>query len=300
MLDGWLEFNRVKWALRPMKIRLSENNNDPPSIEAVIYLDKKGRITQPPLNPYLPIMLFPSKTEKAVRLYRQWTILSGMLADVFKTKGIRSSIFLPPEALDVRQWQWRGFLAEVRYTFYNDFPIKEDEVDYQVQKQIKKAKKAGYISERANINDLEEIAECLSDTETRQRFKYGVNAEDMKLALRFLGEEQFRVYICRAPNGEVTSARIILSRQNSRAIDWVAGTKRSYYKSGATQGLIFFALKDLEENGAIGLDYCGANIPTVSTAKANWGGKLIPYYLIRALNIRTLYQFIRFFRKQPE
>ena len=152
----------------------------------------------------------------------------------------------------------------------------------------------------SNIRELKEIAGCLADTETRQNFRYGVRAEDLELALRLLGEEQFRVYSCRAPNGDIASARVILALRNSRAIDWVAGTRREHYRSGANQGLMSFAIKDLECLGAVGIDFCGANMPTISTAKANWGGKLTPYFLIRALNFRTSVQLIRLIRRKPE
>lgn len=299
MLDGWLEFNRVKWSLKPLKLRLSEKDSDLPAIEAVVYLDKKGRITQPPLNPYLPLCFFPSPTEKVARLYRQWLNVSGILADVFKNRRVRSAVILPPEAKDVRQWQWRGFLAEVRYTFCLDFPFNEDNIDYQVQKQIKKAENTGYLCEHVdeNKNNLEEVVHCLADTETRQNFSYGVIVSDLRLALQLLGEEHFRIYICRTPSGEVASVRIILARANSCAIDWIAGTRRRFLMSGATQQLIYFALKDLENNKVSSLDYCGANLPSVSMAKANWGGRLLPYYSISAPNIRSLFRFGCLIRK---
>ncbi|PWH19385.1 MAG: hypothetical protein DDG58_05045, partial [Ardenticatenia bacterium] len=59
LLDGWLEFNRYKWNVTPIKLRISEEGKKVPAVEAILYLDKVGRIVQPPLNPYLPVVFYP-------------------------------------------------------------------------------------------------------------------------------------------------------------------------------------------------------------------------------------------------
>lgn len=288
MLEGWLEFNRYKWGVKPLKIRLTEDTKELPAIEAVLYLDKKGRIVQPPLNPYLPIAFYPTPTDKIPRLYRQWGNLSKLLVREFMKRGVKGSVAFPPEVLDVRQWQWSGFLAEVRYTFYLDLPYDEDTSDYSERKQINKALKAGFACEIATKDTLPDVVVCLVETEERQGFTYKLSVRDLETALHLLGEETFRIYICRSNNGEVACARMVICSPGLRAVDWVAGTKNKFLSSGATQLLISYVLTDLARQGATGFDFVGANLPTVSAAKADWGGRLMPYYLIRPLNLRTL------------
>lgn len=288
ILDGWLEFNRYKWGVEPLKLRLSEEGKELPSIEAVLYLDKKGRIIQPPLNPYLPIVFYSTATDKVPRLYRQWVTVSKLLAEEFMRRGVKGSVAFPPEVPDIRQWQWSGFLGEVRYTFYIELPYDLNLADYSERKQVNKAERAGFTCEIATKGTFGEVIACLRDTEVRQGFNYKLTTKDLEMALEFLGEEAFRIYVCRAPTGEIASARIVLSFPGLRAIDWVAGTRTKFLPSGATQLLIWDALEDLAKHGAIGFDFAGANLPTVSQAKADWGGKLVPYYAIRPLNLRTI------------
>ena len=287
-LEGWLEFNRYKWGVKPLRVRLSEEGKELPAIEAVLYLDRKGHIVQPPLNPYLPVTFHLTPTDKITRIYRQWASLSELLVKEFITRGIKGSVAFPPDMVDVRQWQWNGFLAQVRYTFFIDLPYNLDLADHSVRKQVNKAKRAGFTCQIGTKDMLAEVIACFAETEVRQRFSYRLNVKDLELALNLLGEGTFRIYVCMSSSGEMASARIILGAPGLRAIDWVAGTKKQFLSSGATQLVILYALTDLAEQGVKGFDFAGANLPTVSAAKAVWGGKLMPYYIVRPLNLRTL------------
>ncbi|MBE0447465.1 MAG: GNAT family N-acetyltransferase [Actinobacteria bacterium] len=286
MLDGWLEFNRVKWGLQVLKLRLSEEGKGIPAIEAVFYLDKRDRIYMPRLNPYLPIIFIPTPTESVPRLYRQWLGVSGLLAEEFISRGLASTVVLSPEITDIREWKWRGFQSDVRYTYFIDLPYSLEWADSSTRNKISKANKNGFICERALVSD--DILSCLKDTEERKGFNYDLTLRDLQLAHELLGEEGFRIYACYAPNGEVASARIALHLPGVRALDWVAGTRIQYLQSGATQLLIAFMLDDLAAESATGLDFAGANNRVVAAAKANFGGRITPYYIISAPSVKSL------------
>lgn len=285
-LDGWLEFNRYKWNLEPHKLRLSVEGREVPAVEVIVYLDRRERIVLPPLNPYLPLTFYPSPTDKVYRLRRQWFAVSGLLADEFRKRQVLGAIALPPDILDVRAWQWRGFLVEPRYTFYLSLPLRLSDIDHMIRKQINKATKSGFQVQRSL--KFEKVIECLLDTEQRQKFSYGLDLDALSRASGLLGEEKFRCYIAVAPSGEVASARIILKGPGSIALDWVAGTKRAFLNSGVTQYLIAFVLEDLAKAGVKTFDFAGANLPTVQAAKSSWGGELKVYYVLRSPGIRTL------------
>lgn len=286
-LDGWLEFNRYKWNVTPLRTRLSLEGKEVPSIEAVLYLDKKGRIVRPPLNPYLPVSFYSTPTQKSTKLYRQWIELSELLVQEFKRRGVKGAIPFPPEMIDIRQWQWHGFLGEVRYTFYLKLPHTIEVVDSSVQNKINKAIREGFTCEIATKANYEDVIACLVETEMRQRFNYMLNKNDLVMAIRLLSYENFRIYVCKSNSGEIACTRIVLSAPGLRAIDLVAGTKTRFLKSGCTQLLIWHVLNDLAQYGATGFDFVGANLPTVSAAKADWGGILTPYYMVHPINLRT-------------
>ena len=288
LLDGWLEFNRYKWAVTPLRLKLSEEGKELPAIETVLYLDKKGRIVQPPLNPYLPVAFYPTSTDKTTRLYQQWLRMSELLVEEFVKRGVKGSVAFCPEVMDVRQWQWHGFLAEVRYTFYLEIPYDIELSANSTRGKVRKAERAGFVCEVAPKKMFSEVIQCLAETESRQKFSYKLDVKDLEVALDLLGEDVFRTYVCRSKSGELASCRIVLSVSGSRAVDWVAGTREDFLSSGATQLLIWYVLKDLAQRGVTGFDFAGANLPSVSASKADWGGKLTPYYAIRPLNLRTL------------
>ncbi|MEW6663397.1 MAG: hypothetical protein ACOY9Y_06135 [Bacillota bacterium] len=285
-MDGWLEFNRYKWNLEPHKIKLSIDDHEVPAVETVVYLDTRGRIVMPPLNPYLPVIFRPSPTDKVYRLRRQWIAVSELLVAEFQKRRVLGAVTLPTDIVDVRAWQWRGFLAEPRYTFYLSLPLQLPEVDHAFRTKINKATKTGFQVHRSLT--FNKVIECLSDTEQRQGFKHGLNIEDLRRASALLGEDSFRCYIAIAPSGEVASARIVLKGPGSKALDWVAGTKRDFLNSGVTQYLIAFVLDDLARDGVKTFDFAGANLPTVQAAKSAWGGDLKVYFVLRAPGLRTI------------
>lgn len=288
MLDGWLEFNRHKWGVDPIRLRLSASGHELPAIETVFYVNRKSQIVMPPINAYLPVVFHSTPTDKRVRRYRQWLEVSGLLAEEFKKRGIAGGVSLPPEVGDVRSWLWQGFLAEVRYTFHIPLPLNLEDVDHQVRKCLKKAGNGGYICAMAAEVDWPEVIAVLRDTEERQKFEYRLTEQDLAYLKSALGSEFFRVYVCRGPSGEMASVRAVLHSPGGTSIDWVAGTHRNHLPSGATQLLIRYVLDDLHKCGAAAFDFAGANLPTVSASKASLGGELVPYYVVRPPNLRAL------------
>jgi len=288
-LDGWLELNHLKWNLEPKIVEFREDNKELPLLKAVLYYDNKGRIKMPPRNPYLPVEFQSTPTESLSKLGRQWLAVSSMMVEELYRRGLRGTIALSPNITDMRPFQWHGFHVQVRYTFYLDTPVNENQVDYAVRKQIKKASKNGLTC--SDIVSPEAIIECLKDTEDRQGFFYGLSVADIRMAKELLGEEHFRCYGCYVSSGEIASARIVLHSPGSRAIDWVAGTKREFLNSGATQAVIAFALEDLASRGAAGFDFAGANISNVAAAKATWGGPLVPYYTLSSPSVRGMMKY---------
>ncbi len=289
-LDGWVEFNRIKWGLLPLRLRLTEEGKDLPALEAVVYLDKRGKVKQPPRNPYLAVRFRPTPATRPQKIARQWLSLSKLLASELFGRGLGGPICLPPGILDVREFQWKGYLVEPRYTFLLDLPYQVDHADHAVRKQIAKAARMGYRCERTRA--FEDVFACLKETERRQNFDYGLGPADFRLAHELLGDDVFRCYACYSPDGEIASARIVLRHPDGHALDWVAGTADKHLKNGVTQLLISFALDDLGKSAASSFDYCGANVETVAASKASWGGRLQPYYAITAPNLKGLALFM--------
>lgn len=289
-LDGWLEFNRIKWGLSPVRLSLSDSESQRPAVELVVYTDREGRIKTPKLNPYIPMTFLPTDTKSASRLERQWLSISELVVEEFRKRGVINAISFPPSIVDVRPWTWRGFQVTVRYSYYIEFPYDIAVAEGSIRKHVKKAAKLGYICERTS--QMGDIVDCLKDTAERQGFDYRLSIEDLEICQQLLSSEIFRAYVCYASNGDAASARIVLAYPGASAVDWVAGTKQEHLSSGCTQLLISYVLEDLQNARVCGFDYAGANIPSVAAAKATWGGQLVPFYTIRQPNARAFAHYI--------
>jgi len=290
-LDGWLEFNHRKWGLSPIRLRLSESEPDRPAVEVVVYTDSKGRIKTPKLNPYTSIAFLPTDTQSVPRLERQWLSVSELVIKEFRERGVVNAVSFPPSILDVRPWKWNSFQVSISYSYYIEFPFDVEDTDNRVRTNVRKAAKRGYRCERTSR--MSDVVECLEDTGGRQGFDYRLNVEDLQILQRLLGPDILRAYVCYAPNGEPASAQVRLYYPGASAVGWVAGTKREHLNAGSNQLIMSFVLEDLQNAGACGFDYAGANIPSVAAAKSAWGGKLVPFYSIRQPNMRALALYMR-------
>jgi GNAT acetyltransferase-like protein len=298
-LEGWLEFNRARWRVRPYRFRYSPSDSNASALESVLYLNARGRIVLPKLNPYLPVAFQPTPTRSPIRLCRQWLEIAQTLVDEMGERQLGATVTLPPEVTDIRPWIWAGFQVGVHYTYYNDLPIDAKRVDPAVRKKCQQARSLGYTCERSS--QLTHVLACLRETEKHQRFSYGLTERDLKRLTRWLGEDCFRMYLCYSPEGRPASARLVLYCPGGRAMDWVCGTAAQHIRSGATQLLIWSVLEDLHSAGARGFDFGGANIRNVAAAKMIWGGQLVPFYSLQAeYNLRTLakwlYGWVRYHR----
>ncbi|GMU57412.1 MAG: hypothetical protein AMXMBFR33_65580 [Candidatus Xenobia bacterium] len=282
-LPGWLDFNRWRWRLEPLAVRLE---GDQAALETVLYKNRNGRLCTPPLSPYLPIAFLPSPTSSPIRLGRQWLEVGQALAEELARHPIYGPLRLPPEVRDVRPFTWRGFQMEPVYTYLLDLPLALEQTDHSVRKNIAKARRQGFSC--GPTRDYAAVCRCLAETEERKSFTYLLQPPDLEQAVRLVGEEHLRVLACFGPQGEMVGAQVALHAPGGRALDLVVGIRTEYRTSGAAQLLMASLLDQLTAAGATGFDHAGADIRVVARAKANWGGELTTVTILRAPGLRQL------------
>ena len=281
--DGWLKWNEEVWGVKAERVKYIINGKEQPSLEGVIYTDKKGRVILPPRNPYLPFILKTTETEKNYKIYQQYVNIVSLFADDLLKRGVRGQIFLPVGFLDARPFQWRGFNASIRYTFVNDLPFKFDLAADSVLKQKKKSEKLGYTV--SNTEDWGKILFCLNGTEKRKNFEHLLDIKSLELCKKLMGSEKFIGCLCNDKNGEPVSGGIRLMQNEGIAMGCVQGSITSHLSNGINQLIYSYVLEDLYKRGAKRFDWCGANISSVAQAKSQWGMVLTPYLAIEEQNI---------------
>ena len=290
-LPGWQEFNRLKWEVTPLPVQLGQENSDLPRLDALLYLNRRGRVVRPPLNPYLAVTFQPTCTTQPFRITAQWLKSSQLLVSKMREYGLSRTLFLPPEVGDVRPWQWAGYRTSVRYTYHLDFPYDLRKADTGVRSRVRRAARLGYVCKRTT--DVRAVWDCLKATEERQGFEHRLTVEDLELAHRCLGDEHLRGYVCYGPQGEPASAAYVLYVRGGKGIGWLHGAKKEHLSDGAVQLLDAFILEELQASGATGFDFVGANLPGVATAKSYWGCELIPYYVIEEPGLLAVMHAVR-------
>ncbi|AWB46417.1 hypothetical protein DCC85_21100 [Paenibacillus sp. CAA11] len=277
-LRAWAEFNRIKWNCRVLSARFEASSSDAYA-ESMFFLNDQGKLYLPPLNPYHPTLFKPTPTSRNYRIERQWHEAADALCSELLKVGGYASFCLPPEFTDIRPFLWRGFKVDVKYTYYIDLPCTPEMISQSARGRLKKAVKAGYRA--ARTYNMQEVHACLAGTEQRKGFSHQLQTADLELARSLLGDDTFRCYACYSPEGEAVSANISILLGGSRALGWIASSKSEHLSSGAAQLLQYAELEDLHLSGITSFDFGGANLASVSEAKAQWGGRLVPYYVIK-------------------
>jgi len=292
-LESWVKFNCQRWNVRPLRLEYHPHETELPSIRAICYLDKKGRIILPPRNPYLAISFQPTPAQRNYHIFRQWRAMASLLAAEVRQRGFSLfDLYLPPEIVDVRPWQWLGYRAAVRYTQYIDFPFHVKNTDQVFRKQVNKALRFGCTCNQTT--QVRSAVACLEQTEARQNFRLSrFFPDELEMAQTIVGEEYYRTYVCNSPDGEVTSSLVCLHAPGARAIALFFGTKADYLNTGVARLLIQYAFQDLEKAGSIGFDFGGVSSPHIARAKEVLGGRLMPYYSLEDYNWRQSLRWTR-------
>lgn len=278
-LEGWSEFNKYKWGLNPKKERAYSGDNKDSYIDYLIYLDRNEKIRMPKLNNYLPMVFSTSPTIfKTPKLTNHWLYAAEEVVKTITNYGIGNGICFTPNIFDVRMFQWYGYIIEPRYTYIIDFPHDKSQMTHDVRRRINKCEKNNFRFEKTN--NLKDIYQCLIAPSQRKTINFFLTLDDLYVAQQLIGEEYFRPYITYTPNGEPAAAYLVLHYPGCEAFAWLAGTALDQLTSGATQFNIQNVFEDLQNSGATGLDMTGALTPEVSRYKNDFGGRLVPYYMI--------------------
>lgn len=277
-LAKWAEFNRLKWKCDVDLLQFQPPKCDDFYSECLLF-SRYGKFYFPPQNPYQSVIFHATPSAKPFRTNKQWhEVAKLMIEHLVKLRGA-VTITLPPDITDVRPFTWRGFQVDIRYTYILNLPYSVSLASKAIRNKIKKANARGYSSKRTE--NMKHVYECLLETERRQGFSHQITAADLELAQSILGEDSFRCYVCYSERGEPVSANVTLLLNPGQAIGWVAGTKTDHLSNGVVQQLQLFEFEDLASQGVKHFDFSGANIASVAESKADWGGDLTPYYVVR-------------------
>lgn len=293
-LDAWLEFNQRRFRLEPLRLRVPETGA--PDVEAVLYLDRRGRCRQPPLNPYLPVALAPCAGRRPLHQRRHWLRTLAPLVAEMRRRGIGENLILSPDVDDPRPWQWAGYRTAVGSTIVNPLPLDRSLVDSEALRMARKARERGYVTTARGAPEA--VKACLDGTATTKGFDYQLTAGDIGGLVGAMGPDSARTYLACAADGSPASSMLVLHRPGGMAIVIAGGSIPEHMRFGAAQLLMEDVLADLWRDGATAVDLAGADIEGVALWKEAWGGRLTQLVRVEPYTVRNALRWGRAWWRQ--
>lgn len=270
----WVEFVASWQGLVPVELSARDPGTDV-SVSLQLYRSRRGRLVVPHHSPYASMTLAHNGTIDPSRLERRWLSLTDDLGRQMLAGGVSRPINLPPGVVDVRGIQQAGFRVESRFTSVVDLPWSDTMAAKSPRRHARKAEADGFRGGRGA--DPAEVLWCLQETEKRKRFSYLISEDALELGLGVLGEDRFRFYQVRDPDGRIVSARVVVCSDDGEALSWVSGTSTDHLRTGAQQLLTRYTFEALTADGFTSFDWAGVNITSVASAKQDWGGRIVPF-----------------------
>jgi CelD/BcsL family acetyltransferase involved in cellulose biosynthesis len=188
-----------------------------------------------------------------------------------------------PAIDDIRAFSWNHWDIDVHYTYevpLHDLESLKSVVAHSIHKQIRKCEEAGI---RISVVDDCERFYSLYKMSFERMNRGGPQIDEYRFKKLYGELTQHgccKTYFASLENGEAVSARIVLFTKNEVAHDWVAGADPHYFQTGATPFLLWQVIQDMSQQGYKYLDLNGANQESIAKFKSEFGGRLVPYYLV--------------------
>ncbi len=191
------------------------------------------------------------------------------------------------QASDLRPFINNGFELRQRYTFYIH---NQYQPENQVTKKLAKAFINSLEFKPCNFNDTG--FELLKQTAKQNGFYTEVEYKLFgELLLKLESKASLLCFKVLSGNS-CKGFQVVLIFENT-ALFWAIGTDIESQHLGSTVLLMDATIKALIANTYSSVDLYGANIPRISEFKSGFGGKLVPYLLLKNSNSTSIFKRIK-------
>lgn len=243
-------------------------------------------IVPPVLTPYSGVLIKPrsSKYKSKIENYHL-KILEEII--IFIDQDYSFVTFtLNPKFKDLRMFSWNNYKVDTKYTYLsqlNDINALLESFDPDVKRQIKKLGKNYSI----NFNDsVETFYQLQGKSFSRQKHTFKLSFNKFKDFLNGLDKHLYKVYSIYNLDKPVYSTIVLFHKQTG--FYWLAGGDPEYFTKGYNKALLYEIILDLYNHQIKNFDFIGANTPSISKYKSNFGFDLTPYFCVEKTNNRTI------------
>lgn len=230
--------------------------------------------------------------------YRHIEIVQPLLKELDDKKYASIELTNRHTLTDLRPFIWDGWQVGLRYTY--EVPIHDldklwDGAEQNIRRLIKRCDQAGM--KLAANDDFEtfygfHLATCqrkgLSPYLPFERFK------TLYDSLHARGCAQ--IFFAVLPDGKPVAAQIVLTTSHPVTHTWAAGSDAEHLDTGASAFLRWKVFEELNKRGFRYNDLTDAMNPPVAKFKSQFGGELVPCFIVSRTNSKTL----RIYNKMSE
>lgn len=220
----------------------------------------------------------PSKS--LAKIHRHIWAVTGALAEFLRAEFSCVAVTNHPDLADVRAFRWQNWWVNVLYTYCIDLETVELSSFTKTRRQgIRQAERGGVV--RDEDPTPAKFYQLLEATCQRQGIRPSVTWEQTERFCELQGDRIVIGVACDGGSGRPLAGCLTsVDRTRGMAYALLAGFDPEYSHLRATSLLRWFEIEDLREMGIKTLDLVGADVESNARFKAEFEGRLVPYYQV--------------------
>jgi hypothetical protein len=186
---------------------------------------------------------------------------------------------------DIRQFLWSGYDVLPRYTYVGDISLLSsvwNRFNSSTRRSIRKAEKADLIIEEGNEKDYRFLINSLVRRYKEQGKKFDLPEDYLFDIYNKFYPSHLKVFVCKH-KGNIVGGHVILIFKDTASF-WLGGVRPRDEKVNVNAFIIWKVIQWCNQRDIKYFDLIGANTPSVSNFKAQFGFDLKLYFWIRKLN----------------
>ncbi|WP_198342254.1 hypothetical protein [Pedobacter psychrophilus] len=207
--------------------------------------------------------------------------ISDSLINIFKKKYRGATLRLETRINDIRPFIWADFKIENKYTY-----IKKDDLapHYSVIKNLSKLENDHYIFK---VEEIDEKSTHINLTFLKKTIFSNKLVDSYKLLLiewdKIGALKAFSIY----KQAELICSNIVLIDKNQFKVYTILLNSVTIEEKYAHTYLYSSIINWCKENGISEIDFCGANLPSVSKFKSYFNSELKTYFIVKYHPLRS-------------
>jgi hypothetical protein len=228
------------------------------------------------------------KRESRLRVFHD--VLEEYIRTRIKPDDIR--IYTTMNLVDMRPFQWLGYVVTPEYTYISDIRNREEiwkNFKREVRKSIMSAEDAGIKVEESGLDGYKFILESVYHRFREQGIGLNVSKQYLLELFRTFHPRNMRVFV--AKDGDENLSGQVITTHKDKLSFWIGGVRANLRGVYPVDLLVW---KIIEWAGKNGFRYCenvGANSPSICAFKSRYAFDLKPYYVVTRATLR--YKFIK-------